>query len=344
MNARFRIAYTFSRQLEDLGISPELVLRRARLPRALFEQPQIMVTTEELFALYAAIEASSPEPAIGLRLGSEMQPERYDPLIIAGLCSRTFEDAIQRIARFKRLVCPEDLLISERGREREVRFAWTDAHEGEPAVLVDQCFSWLLSVGQRGLGEAVSPLRVEFRRPALTDEEEVLYSAFFGCPIRCGRDEDVLVFANEILSRPFVSYNPDLLGLLAPKLEEELGQRLEQKPLDEQVKIIMKQQLAGEQPTLGQVARELCMSSRSLQRKLNAQGFESFQNLLSQSRAELALHYLEHTTLEFKEIAYLLGYKDSNSFYRAFQGWEGTSPGAWREANSVFDECHVAGI
>ena len=31
-----------------------------------------------------------------------------------------------------------------------------------------------------------------------------------------------------------------------------------------------------------------------------------------------------------KAAAFLLGYGDSNSFFRAFQGWEGTSPGEWR--------------
>lgn len=333
MTVRFRIAYTFPRQLEALGVSLERLLKLARLPLAMFEQPQIMVTTEELFALYTALEANTSEVAIGLKLGSEMRPERYDPLIIAGLCSRSFEDAIQRIARFKRLVCPEELLLTARGPEREVRFAWTEAVDDEPVVLVDQCFSWLLTIAKRGLEEAVSPLRVEFRRPSVSRSLEEHYRAFFGCPVSFDRDEDVLVFSGELLSRPFVSYNPDLLALLAPRLEEELSQSLEQRPLDEQVKIIVKQQLAGEQPTIEQIARELCMSSRSLQRKLNERGFDTFQSLLSQSRAELALHYLEHTTLEFKEIAYLLGYKDSNSFYRAFQGWEGTSPGVWREAN-----------
>ena len=37
-----------------------------------------------------------------------------------------------------------------------------------------------------------------------------------------------------------------------------------------------------------------------------------------------------HSSLELNETAYLLGYEDANSFFRAFQQWEGTSPGEWR--------------
>jgi AraC-like DNA-binding protein len=39
---------------------------------------------------------------------------------------------------------------------------------------------------------------------------------------------------------------------------------------------------------------------------------------------------LLHSSLELNETAYLLGYEDSNSFFRAFHQWEGTSPGEWR--------------
>jgi len=37
-----------------------------------------------------------------------------------------------------------------------------------------------------------------------------------------------------------------------------------------------------------------------------------------------------HSSLELNETAYLLGYEDANSFFRAFHDWEGTSPGEWR--------------
>jgi AraC-like DNA-binding protein len=56
----------------------------------------------------------------------------------------------------------------------------------------------------------------------------------------------------------------------------------------------------------------------------------TFQQLVAEARRELARHYLQHSSLELNETAYLLGYEDANSFFRAFQQWEGTSPGEWR--------------
>ncbi|MCP5523178.1 MAG: AraC family transcriptional regulator ligand-binding domain-containing protein [Verrucomicrobiales bacterium] len=74
------------------------MLRRAELPAGLFQQDRIYVTTTELFALWRAIGEASPDPAIGLKLGAEPRLERYQPTAIAAVCSRTFRDALQRIA------------------------------------------------------------------------------------------------------------------------------------------------------------------------------------------------------------------------------------------------------
>ena len=67
-----------------------------------------------------------------------------------------------------------------------------------------------------------------------------------------------------------------------------------------------------------------------MQRRLTEEGI-TFQRLLEEARRELARHYLLHSSLELNETAYLLGYEDATSFFRAFHHWEGTSPGQWRQ-------------
>jgi len=83
-------------------------------------------------------------------------------------------------------------------------------------------------------------------------------------------------------------------------------------------------------PDLEVLARELSMSPRTLQRRLQDEGF-SFQRVLEEARHQLARYYLNNSVLELNEAAYLLGYEDSNSFVRAFRTWEGVPPARWRD-------------
>jgi hypothetical protein len=41
--------------------------------------------------------------------------------------------------------------------------------------------------------------------------------------------------------------------------------------------------------------------------------------LIEETRRELARHYLKQRTVELNETAFLLGFEDANSFFRAFQ-------------------------
>ena len=95
------------------------------------------------------------------------------------------------------------------------------------------------------------------------------------------------------------------------------------------MKAILKRLLAGSRPGIEDVAKELGLSSRTLQRRL-ADDRVTFQQLTQEARRELARHYLLHSSLELNQTAYLLGYEDAHSFFRAFQQWEGSSPGEWR--------------
>ncbi len=73
------------------------------------------------------------------------------------------------------------------------------------------------------------------------------------------------------------------------------------------------------------MARRLAVSTRPLQRRLNEEG-TSFQAVLNATRESLARHYLVNGGLAAGEIAFLLGYEEPSSFYRAFHNWTGQTP------------------
>jgi len=326
MSNRFRVSSTLPRKLEELGLSPDTVLRRAGLPIGLFKLDRILVSTEQFFALHRGIAEASNDPAIGLKLGTEERVERYDPVKLAALSARSFRDAVERSSRYKQLTCPEEIRLVERGNECAIQFLWLLSREQEPPLLVDVCFAWIVSLGQRGTGRPIRPKRVEFQR-ASTHRD--MYEAHFHCSVKFKATQNVLIFSKSDIELPFVTYNADLLATVAPQLEAELTEQLAEKTLTEQAKGILKQVLAGQRPGIQDLARELHLSTRTLQRRLTEQGI-TFQRLLDEARHELARHYLLHSSRELNETAYLLGYEDANSFFRAFHHWEGISPGQWR--------------
>jgi AraC-like DNA-binding protein len=117
--------------------------------------------------------------------------------------------------------------------------------------------------------------------------------------------------------------------MLAPQFDEELKQHAGHETFPERVRSAIQRKLVGRRPKILEIARDLRMSPRTLQRHLQDAGY-NFQQVLEEARHQLVRHYLNNSVLELNDTAYLLGYEDSNSFVRAFRTWEGIPPAHWR--------------
>ena len=71
------------------------------------------------------------------------------------------------------------------------------------------------------------------------------------------------------------------------------------------------------------------MSTSTLQRRLASEG-ASFQSLKDELRRDMAIVRLNTSTISLGALAYELGFADSAAFQRAFKGWTGSAPGAYR--------------
>jgi AraC-like DNA-binding protein len=326
MSKHFRVPGRLSAKLQESGIRVSSVLQHAGLPSGLLDQPRILVTTEELFALWRGIGQVSPDPAIGLALGTESKAEHFDPVVLAALSTGSFGEAMRQVARYKQLSCPEELVLESDHAEWSIQFRWLLANDAEPTALTDLCFAWVLSIARHGTGTRISPVRLEFVR---SRGHVRPLERHFGCPVVFGAARNAIIFHASDAARPFVTRNAELLAMLAPQLDEELKQHRGQETFPERVRATIQRRLTGRRPRMQEIARELHISSRTLQRRLQDAGY-SFQRVLEESRRQLARHYLASSQLELNETAYLLGYEDSNSFVRAFRSWEGVPPAHWR--------------
>ncbi|MFM0552991.1 AraC family transcriptional regulator ligand-binding domain-containing protein [Paraburkholderia sediminicola] len=91
-------------------------------------------------------------------------------------------------------------------------------------------------------------------------------------------------------------------------------------------------------PTLPEVASTLCMSARTLRRRLDTMN-TSYSQLLDDVRKTMAIRYIASTSLTTEIIAEKLGYSDAANFSHAFKRWTGQAPRQYRAmSNHPIDE------
>lgn len=322
---RIKMPPAFWEGLQQLGIAPQDVARKAGLPLTIISETT--VSTAQYYAIWQAYSDLIGDLAQGMiKLATIYEVAKYPPTVLAAYHARDYRDALHRMVRYKQLCPPENLRMFEEGEECTIELEWLVTDQTCPPLLVGITLAFLLELGRRGTGKHLKASAVEFSQP-MGDVQAL--EDYFGCRIRTDSDRNRLTLYRRDLDCPFLTYNEELLEVLTPALDSTLHQHQYNRSISNMVKWIMKRSFSGGRPDVQTVAKELGMSVRTLQRRLTEEN-TSFIDLLTQARQEQARVYLADLSLDIKEVAFLIGYEDQNSFYRAFRAWEGDTPANWR--------------
>ena len=117
---------------------------------------------------------------------------------------------------------------------------------------------------------------------------------------------------------------------LTEQAEKYLRSLYQQDDIAAQLKRKLADLLARGEANADAACRALKVSRRTLQRRLKAEK-TSFQRILREVRAELAINYLRDARLRILEIAMLLGYSNLSSFTTAFKSWYDLPPAEYRQ-------------
>ncbi len=117
---------------------------------------------------------------------------------------------------------------------------------------------------------------------------------------------------------------------LIEQAEKYLRSLYEQDNIAEQLKRGLVELMAAGEANADAACRALRLSRRTLQRRLRAEK-TSFQKVLHEVRALLAVNYLSDERLKALEVAMLLGYSSISSFTTAFKSWYNMPPVEYRQ-------------
>jgi len=155
---------------------------------------------------------------------------------------------------------------------------------------------------------------------------------FFGSEVTFGAAADEVIFPPSIKQIAVVDADPYLNDVLIKYCEQAIAAR-STKPSS--FGLIVENLIALHLPhgdaRIGEIARKLGVSQRTLARRLSAEGL-TFAAILQRLKSDLAQRHLADETLSISEIAWLLGYQDVSAFTHAFKRWTGRTPTAIRQA------------
>jgi AraC-like DNA-binding protein len=309
------------------GLDARTLLAAAGIDAEVLDDPGARVPSEKISRLWELAAERSGNPAIGLAQHRMPRPQSFDVVGYTMMSCADLLGAFERLIRYL-LILSDALTMTLRAEEGTYRvtFELFGAGRPVPRQRVEYILVSVLGFCRWIGGREFHPLAVELPYP--TPADAAPYREAFGCKVAFEAPGGSLLFAAADLTVPLPTSNP-VLSELHERFAGDYLRRFDHSQTSYRAREAIVRRLPDGEPRRDQIAGELAMSERTLQRRLEAEQ-TSFGELLDGTRRELAEQYLGRLHLSLAQAAYLLGFADQSSFFRACRRWFEASPGQYR--------------
>lgn len=321
----------------ELGLTAVELLRATGLTAAEVRDPQMRTSIQQYVRVGRNAVRLRPESDFGFRVGGRLHLSSYGMYGYALLCAETLRHVFDTGARYRPLTgAVLSLQWSESDDRALFQFpSMAEVQVERPGLALDpaeyrlflEILATVLAVGIVDvMGSWCTPTLAEFAFPRPPYAEAAAKA--LGCPVHFDQPVSELHYPRAWLDRPPQLANP----IAAAQTSETCAQMLDQLQRSEGMSHRVCEELTrtpGRFPDMEAVAQTLCMTSRNLRRKLEAE-HTSHQALLDGVRQSLARDYLTRSFLTVDDVAAALGFSDGAAFRHAFKRWTGVTPAEFR--------------
>ncbi len=289
---------------------------------------------DDMCSVFVAYEVFNPVvecddwETIGTELGSKMMPLDIGVL---GYYLHACEDlfmAYEKLVRYQALLSDVANFHVEQVKEEMHWYLITPMvygfmDERTMKVVSDFSMAYRHKTLETLIGNDLIPLYVEFVYPDSDPAWVKAQEKFFKCPVTFNQKYNKVVYRIADVSEAIPTRSKELCRMLEPILGSRIEQLYGDRNQTQLVERLIRTNLGLMNCTLETISFKLNMSERNLQRRLQKEGTK-FQDILENVQKEMAISMKKNGMVP-KEIADHLGYKETNSFLRAFKRWFGTS-------------------
>ncbi|NKB34865.1 MAG: helix-turn-helix domain-containing protein [Pseudomonadales bacterium] len=311
--------------LIDKGLDATEIFNRAGLDHTKIFDVDARFPIYGMNRLWTIASQESGSEAIVYEVIPRLELHMLHAMGHAWLASQNLKEALERFVRYHRMLSTNMDVRMEAGEGR-----WSlvgraidtaGRHETESALAM------CLQVCRKCYGEDLKPTLVQLMLP--DPDSTGLVEKFYGCAVEYGHAINVFHFQATDLERRLVSANAYVAFAMEEVISNYLS-RFDSEDVVSRVRRSVAKMLVHREPTKQELAMELNIAPRTLQRRLEEQG-SSIKEIVDDTRHQLALDYLAMGHYSVKEIAFSLGFSDPSNFSRAFKRWEGITPKAYRK-------------
>ncbi|MBQ0732462.1 MAG: AraC family transcriptional regulator [Oleispira antarctica] len=313
---------------QEKGISQDALLENTEIDPAAFSDPKALLTYQQVIILTNNTLRLSNEPTLGIELGKAININQFGMLGYAILSCANVRQALNLGLKYHVLIDPAfNFEVVEQGEITSVRLTSHIPIETIYNFLCDVFIANFISLARFLTGLNILPRAININRPKPDFSDR--YEQFFeGCLINWDQPRTEIVFDSSIMDAPTTLADEATAKMAESQCADILSRMGPREGIVVKVRRILLSH-PGHFPPIETVASHLATSTRTLSRSLQEVS-TSYQKILDEVRKEMAIEYLNTSSLPIEEIAALIGYNDPSNFRKAFKRWTGNPPSYYR--------------
>lgn len=321
--------------LAELGVKPQRAFDVAGVDLGLFQDPENRLGFEAVGRLLGTCVTLTNCCHFGLLVGLRFDLTGMGPIGYLIRHSPTIGDGLRSLLLHLHLHDKGAAPVLITLAPDYVVLGYSIYRHGTPAT--EHIYDAAIAIGYQILrelcGSSWHPMRVQFSysQPSSTAP----YRRLFGSSVLFDAEVSGIVFASSWLEKPIEGADAALHRILAQAIRDEEAKL--PMSFSEQMEQVLHQMVLSGTATADSIARLFGIHERTLRRRLEQEG-RNLQQLINQTRFELAQQLLQNTELPVTEIAAALQYADATAFSRAFRNWAQISPRQWRARQRGLDQ------